>query len=426
VEAWGESYLSGQRGGTLTIIGANGEYISTVATSEPRQARSVYLTINMDFQQEVEAALAEAVVTSPSSGAGSVVVLEVKTGNVLALASYPTYNPAVFDVTRPSAETELAALLNSPGNPLLNRAVQGAYPTGSLFKVITFSAGMNSGLYTPDTTYLSVGSWRRLGDDFIKRDWLSGGHGNVTMRRAITVSCNTCFYDMGFNLNEYDPYFLPETARQFGLGAMTGIEGIDEAVGLMPDPDWKMASGAGGWVPGDAVNMAIGQGDVQATPLQMARVFAAFANGGTLYVPRLIDTIGAGGGAPEESWPVEESGKIPLSAEHLEALRGALREVATQSYGTASHRFLGLPVPVAGKTGTAEAPPNLPHSWFGGYAPAEPYTLADGTVLTEPEIAVLVMIEHAGEGSTYAAPLFRRIVELYYDIEPVAPFHWVQ
>ncbi|MDT8306395.1 MAG: penicillin-binding transpeptidase domain-containing protein [Anaerolineae bacterium] len=426
VEGWGESYLSGQRGGTLTIIGPTGEYISTVATSEPRQARSIYLTIDMDLQQAVEAALAEAVVTSPSSGAGSAVVLDVKTGNVLAVASYPTYNPGVFDVTRPSAESDLAALLNAPGNPLLNRAVQGAYPTGSLFKVITFSAGMNSGLYTPDTTYLSVGSWRRLGDNFIKRDWLSGGHGNVTMRRAIAVSCNTCFYDMGFNLNEYDPYFFPETARQYGLGAPTGIEGIHESAGLIPDPDWKMASGAGGWVPGDAVNMAIGQGDVQVTPLQMARVFAAFANGGTLLVPRLIDRVGAGGGAPEETWPVEESGQIPLSSEHLEALRGALREVATQSYGTASHRFIGLPVPVAGKTGTAEAPPNQPHSWFAGYAPAEPYTLPDGTVLTEPEIAVVVMIEHAGEGSTYAAPLFRRIVELYYNITPVTPFHWVQ
>jgi penicillin-binding protein 2 len=425
VEAWGESYLRGERGGTLTIIGPTGEYISTVASSEPRQARSLYLTLDREFQQEVEDALAEAVRTVPGNGTGSVVVLDVKTGNVLAIASYPSYNPGVFDVTRPGAENELGALLNAPGNPLLNRAAQGAYPTGSLFKVITFSAGMNSGLYTPDSTYLSVGTWRRMGDAFIKRDWLSGGHGNVTMRRAITVSCNTCFYDMGFNLNEYDSFFLPQTARQFGFGAPTGIQGIDESAGLIPDPDWKISVGAGGWVPGDAVNMAIGQGDVQITPLQMARVFAAFANGGTLVVPRIVDRIGSGGGAPEEAWPVQESGQIPLSEAHLDALRGALREVATQSYGTASHRFIGLPVPVAGKTGTAEAPPNQPHSWFGGYAPADAYTLPDGTVLTEPQIAIVTMLEHAGEGSTYAAPLFRRIVELYYDI-PTTPFHWNQ
>lgn len=425
VEAWGEPYLRGQRGGVLTIIGPTGEYISTVAESEPQQARSIYLTIDMAFQQAVEEALAEAVTTAPGNGAGSAVVLDVDTGNVLAMASYPSYNPAVFDVTRPNAEAELSALLNAPGNPLVNRAVQGAYPSGSLFKVITFSAGMNSGLYTPDTTYTSVGSWRGLGDDFIKYDWNRGGHGTVTMRRAITVSCNSCFYDMGFNVNAYDPFFLPETARQYGLGSPTGIEGVAENPGLIPDPDWKMASGAGGWVPGDAVNMAIGQGDVQVTPLQMARVFAAYANGGTLYTPRLIDRIGAGGGTPEETWPVEESGQIPLSDAHLEALRGALREVATQSYGTASHRFFGLPVPVAGKTGTAEAPPNNPHAWFAGYAPAEPYTLADGTVITEPEIAVLVMLEHAGEGSTYAAPLFRRIIELYYGITPLTPYHWV-
>src|SRR5690606_9210873 len=162
VEAWGEPYLRGQRGGILTIIGPTGEYISTVAESEPQQARSIYLTIDMEFQKEVEEALAEAVRTAPGNGAGSAIVLDVNTGNVLAMASYPTYNPAVFDVTRPNAEAELSALLSAPGNPLVNRVTQGAYPSGSLFKVITFSAGMNSGLYTPDTTYTSVGSWRRM------------------------------------------------------------------------------------------------------------------------------------------------------------------------------------------------------------------------------------------------------------------------
>ena len=428
VEAWGEPYLRGTRGGVLTIISSNGEYVSTVQETEPRQARSIYLTLGFDFQQEVEQALAQAVQTSPGT-AGSVVVLDVNTGEVKAMASYPTYNPAIFDATRPNAEAELEAVLNQPGNPLVNRAAQGAYPTGSLFKVVTLSAGLLSGIYTPDTTYTSTGSWNKLGENFIKYDWLSGGHGTVSMVRALAVSCNTCFYDVGYNLNAADPFLLPETARQFGLGSPTGIEGIDENGGTIPDPDWKINQIGEGWVPGDAVNMAIGQGYVQVTPLQMASIFTAIANGGTRYQPQVIDYIGAGGGAPEEEWPVEENGRLPLTAAHLEAIKEGLWQVATAPYGTASHRFVGLPVPVAGKTGTAEAPASptgFPHSWFAGYAPAAPYTAADGTAITEPEIAVVVMIEHAGEGSTYAAPLFRRIVELYYDVEPVAPFHWVQ
>lgn len=425
VEAWGEAYLSGVRGGELTIVGQNGEYISTVAMTEARQARSIYLTIDAEFQRAVEDALAEAVTTSPGY-AGSIVVLDVRNGNVLAMASYPSYDPAVFDATRPEAREALTAVLNAPGNPLVNRAAQGAYPSGSLFKVVTFSAGINSGLFTPNSTYFSNGSWRKLGDAFVKFDWRSGGHGTVTYQRAIAVSCNTCFYDMGFLLNQHDPFFFPNVARQFGLGAVTGIEGIGESPGLIPDPDWKVANVGESWLDGDAVNMAIGQGYVQVTPLQMANIFAAIANGGQVYRPSVIDRIGAGGGAPEEQLPVQEDGQIPISPETLASLRQGLWDVTHESYGTATHRFTGLPVPVAGKTGTAEAPgPNgLPHAWFAGYAPAAPVTLPDGTLIEEPQIAIVAMVENAGEGSTVGAPLFRRVVELYYGIEPLHPFPW--
>ncbi|HZD10175.1 MAG TPA: penicillin-binding transpeptidase domain-containing protein, partial [Candidatus Binatia bacterium] len=426
VEAWGESYLSGTRGGELTVVGQNGEYISTVEATEPQQARSIYLTIDGEFQRKVEEALAEAVTTSPGF-AGSVVVLDVHTGDVLAMASYPSYDPAVFDATRPEAQEALAAVLNAPGNPLVNRAAQGAYPSGSLFKVITFSAGLNSGLYTANTTYTSTGSWRKLGDNFVKYDWRSGGHGTVTYERALVVSCNTCFYDMGYTLNQSDPFLLPTVARQFGLGSPTGIEGIDEAAGLIPDPDWKANTIGETWLEGDAVNMAIGQGYVQVTPLQIARIFAAIANGGQFYRPTVIDRIGAGGGAPEEPVPPQEDGQLPVPPETIAVLQKALWEVAHERYGTASHRFVNLPVPVAGKTGTAEAPASangLPHAWFAGYAPAAPYTAADGTVIEEPQIAVVTMVENAGEGSTVGAPLFRRVVELYYGIEPLAPFPW--
>jgi penicillin-binding protein 2 len=424
IEKWGEPYLAGTRGGVLNVVGTSGEYITTIQESEPKQARSLFTTFDVNFQAAVEQALAEAIETHPLAGAGAAVVLDVNSGAVKAMASYPDYDPVIFDGTRIDSETELLRVLNDPGRPLVNRAAQGEYPPGSIFKIVTFSAGVNSGLYTPDSRYSSTGIWNRLGDAFIKRDWLQGGHGNISLRQALVVSCNSCFYDVGYELDQFDPFILPETARQFGLDEPTGIQGVDEVSGSIPDPEWKINIIGEGWVPGDAVNMAIGQGYVEVSPLQMARLIAAIANGGTLYRPTLIDRIGAGGGAPEELWPVETQGELPLAPENLEAIRQSLRDVASSSWGTAAYQFEGLPVPVSGKTGTAETAVADPHAWFIGYAPSEPYTLANGAVVEQPEIAIVVMIENAGEGSAVAAPIFRRIVELYYGIDPVNPYPW--
>jgi penicillin-binding protein 2 len=424
VEEWGENYLGGTRGGLLTVVGPSGEYIETIQETDPKQARSLYLTLDRDFQEGVEQALADAIESHPFAEAGSIVVLNPQTGGVLAMASYPDYDPVIFDPLRIDGENDLLRVLNDPRLPLLNRATQGEYPPGSTFKIVTFTAAVNSGLYTPQTRYTSTGTWNRLGDAFVKVDWRAGGHGTISLSQALVVSCNSCFYDAGYNLDEIDPFHLPNTARLFGYDEPTDIVGIPESSGLIPDPDWKIGNVGEGWVAGDSVHMAIGQGFVQVTPLQMARLIAAIANGGTLYRPTVIDHIGSGGGAPEEQWPVEIQGEIPLSEEDLAVVQESLRAVANSSSGTATHRFVGLPVPVSGKTGTAETVAADPHAWFAGYAPSEPYTLTDGTVVEEPELAIVVMVENAGEGSTVGAPLFRRVVELFYGITPMAPFPW--
>jgi len=424
VENWAEEYLAGTRGGLLTIVGPGGERIQIIQESDPKQARSIYLTIDSQFQSAVEQALADAIETHPLAEAGSVVVLDANSGAVRAMASYPDYNPNVFDALRMSAGQDLSRVLNDPGRPLVNRVTQGEYPAGSIFKLITFSAAVNSGLYTPDSRYTSTGTWSGLGESFVKRDWLEGGHGTISLRHALVVSCNSCFYDAGFTLDQADPSLLPNMARAFGLDSPTGIEGLFENDGLIPDPEWKIENMGEGWVPGDSVNMAIGQGFVQVTPLQMARITAAIANGGTLYRPSVIDRIGAGAGAPEEAWPVEEQGRLPLSPEHLLVIQESMRAVANSAAGTATHQFQQLPVPVAGKTGTAETVIDDSHAWFVGYAPAEPYTLADGTVIDEAEIAIVVMIENSGEGSAVAAPVFRRVVESYYGISPQRLYPW--
>jgi penicillin-binding protein 2 len=338
------------------------------------------------------------------------------------MASFPTYDPAVFDGQRLNAAAALGEMLRQPGRPLFNRATQGEYPPGSTFKIVTMAAALNSDLYTPASEYTSTGAWNRLGDSFIKYDWLEEGHGTLNLVEALAASCNSCYYDASFNLNQADPYLLPQTARAFGLGVPTGLHGLPEAAGLIPDPDYRASTTGRAWEPGDAVNMGIGQGDVLATPLQLARLLAAIANGGTLWRPTLIDRIGSGADTAEP-WPVEAVAELPLTAEHLAAVRQGLWDVTHSELGTATERFRRLAVPVAGKTGTSETL-GLPHSFFAGYAPAAPYTRRDGTVVEQPEIAIVVLMEHAGEGSEVAAPIFRRVVELYYGITPVTRYPW--
>lgn len=418
IEAWGETYLSGQRGGTLTVVDPTGRYVKTLAETEPRQARSVYTTFDADFQAAVERILASAVEANPVSPAGAAVVLDVKTGDVLAMASYPSYDPNSFDLTRPNAGDTVAALFNDASRPLVNRAAQGEYPAGSVFKIITMVAAIQSGLYTPASSYNSTGTWDKLGPTAVKVDWRQGGHGYISLRTALVVSCNTCFYDAAYNMDLENPDHFPAVARQLGMGSPTGIRGIADAAGLIPDPAWKLENTAeGGWVTGDAVNMGIGQGYVLVTPLQIARLVAALANGGTVIEPNLIDRIGAGGGAPEEILPRGEQSPLPVDENTQQVIREAMRAVAGADNGTANFVFDDFPVPVAGKTGTAQTAQITPHAWFAGYAPAEPYTTAAGETIAEPEIAVVVLLENAGEGSEMAAPVVRRIMAEYYDVE---------
>jgi len=421
LEAWGERYLSGV-GGRLTIVDVQGNQLAVVQESAAGGAQALYTTFDLTFQQAVAEALATAVTSHPDGSAGAVVVLDVATGQVRAMASFPTYNPTVFDGLRLNAATALGEVLGNPRRPLVNRATQGEYPPGSTFKIVTLVAALNSDLYTPASEYTSVGFWDRLGESFIKYDWLEEGHGTLTLIEALSASCNSCFYEVAYQLDAADPDLLPQIARQFGLGTPTGIYGLPEAAGLIPDPAYKLRVHGLPWEAGDAVNMGIGQGFVLATPLQLAQVMAAIAHDGTIMRPTLVDRLGSDEAELTE-WPAEEVGELPLTAEFLAALREGLWGVANDELGTAAKRFQRLSVPVAGKTGTSEVG-GRPHAFFAGYAPAAPYTGADGTVVAQPEIAIVVLMEHVGEGSEVAAPIFRRVVELYYGIQPLTPYPW--
>ncbi len=414
LEQWGESYLAGKHGGKLYIVTSGGQIGATLAEQPVQPGQAIYTTLDRDLQLAAQTAL--------GNFKGAVVALNSQTGEVLALASNPIYDPNLFQPTNLNVDL-LNQTLANPDQPFFNRAIQGQYPPGSVFKVVTMAAALNSGRYTPDTIYYCGSEWDELGPGNVKKDWtVAAGlppQGNISLSRALTVSCDPYFYHVGLDLYQFEPDFIPKTARAFGLGRPTGIEVVAEAGGLIPDAAWKQANLGQGWAAGDSVNMAIGQGFVLVTPLQVAVMMAAIGNGGTLYRPQLIKSITAPEAAPVIKIEPEVLGQLPLSSEGLNALQNALRGVTSEPGGTARHRFLGLTIPVAGKTGTAEDPGHpsgLPHSWFAGY------TLANEP--DKPDIALIVIVENIGEGSAYAAPIFRRVVESYFFGQPTALYPW--
>ncbi len=401
LEAWGESFLAGVNGGRLSLVKADGSYLRGVAEQQPERGRAIYATLDRDLQAQAEAILGDR--------AGAIVALDVETGAVRALVSGPGFDNNIF--VRPTDDWLRAALLNDYRRPLLNRATQGAYPLGSVFKIVTIAAGLESGQVNPGSSFYCPGYWNGLGVANRKACWLATGHGNINLTDGLVQSCDVVFYEVGYMLHTASPDMLPSYGRAFGLGRLTGLAEIPEEAGLMPDAAWKRDTYFETWVMGDSINLSIGQGFLLVTPLQVAQMLAAVANGGELHQPYLVERIAAGSGYAEQLTPPKPTGQLPISAANLAIIQQALRDVTSAANGTASHRFAGLEVATAGKTGTAEAPgaESLPHSWFAGYFPAD-----------APEIAAVVLVENGGEGSSVAAPMFRQLVEAYYGL-PLTP-----
>jgi penicillin-binding protein 2 len=396
LERWGEPYLAGERGGRLEILTRRGQQVAVLADKPSRESSSLYTTFDREFQREVQEILGQRL--------GAIAVLEVDTGRVLALATYPLFDPNPFATGISQAQWQ--NLQADYRRPLVNRATQGTYPPGSVFKIVTMGASMEDGGLTAASSFICRGTWTGLGPEWPKTCWLKSGHGNIRLDKALTVSCDITFYQVGLMLNGLGQEVLPAYARGFGFGAPTGIE-VEEDPGLVPDPEWKIQAKGEGWAPGDAVNLAIGQSELLVTPLQVTSMLAAVGNGGSLYRPQVVEMIAADPSQPE--WVLEPvvMGQLPLQDDTLAVIQDSLYRVTSSPEGTAYQAFEGLDLTAAGKTGTAESGQEKPHAWFAGYAPAE-----------DPEIAIAVVIEHSGEGATYAAPLFRRVLEAYFQIEP--------
>ena len=398
IERWGESYLAGTRGGTLMVLDENNEVVTQLASVASQPGQEIYTTLDKEFQLDVQAAM--------SGYYGAIVVLEIDTGRVLAMASSPTFDPNAFNPYNYNSSQQLQELYNNQFSPMMNRATQGMYPLGSVFKIVTMAAALESGVYSAEDTYYCGYHFNELAGielhdwtwDHFQEDDKTPPSGKLSLPEGLMRSCNPWFWHIGLDLyNRGLTDAVSEMARGFGLGSAVNIEALEEEEGNIPVPQSEL----------DATNLAIGQGDMQVTPLQVARFIAALGNGGTLYQPQIIESIRTLGGEEIYSFEAEPIGELPISTSTLNTITSAMIQVVENPRGTAQHRFRGFQLPIAGKTGTAESGNWLPHSWFVGYTAVNNED--------KPDIAVVVIAENAGEGSDIAAPIFRRVVELYFD-----------
>ncbi len=379
--------LMGKAGKKVIEVDAMGRIIDVAGILQPVKGGDIVLTIDMKLQAEAEDAL--------KGKTGAVVALDPNTGEILALASKPSFDPNLF--ARGIDYNDWKRLVNDPKKPFLNRAVQSQYPPGSTFKVITAIAALEKGIITDNTVFECKGSIQ-LGRIF--RCWKREGHGNIKLHRAIVESCDVYFYEIGKRLG-IDT--LSQYASDFGLGKPVGVELEGERAGIVPSAAWKLRTKKEKWYKGETLNTVIGQGYLSATPIQMARLMAAVVNGGKLFRPHILK---------EESSDNRADSTIVIKPENISLIKKALMGVVSDPNGTGRLAHSDI-VKIGGKTGTTQVVGgtmygDVPekyrdHAWFIAFAPEE-----------NPQITVSVFIEHGGHGSTAAAPIAKRVIEAFF------------
>lgn len=395
VEAWGEEYLAGTRGGILYVLNPQGQVVTQLATAQAQAPDSIYTTLDADLQARAQEAIKDF--------NGAIVVLERDTGRILAMASSPAFNPNWADFN--NFNEDWNSYFPDDARRFFNRATQGQYPPGSIFKVISMAAALETGLYQADSVLDCQLTWNGLPGIELE-DWRLAkelpASGPLDLQEGLMRSCNPWFYEIGLALydNEYQTA-IADMARGFGLGSPTGLLSLGEEAGQIEDPNGDPTVGRL-----EAVQQSIGQHTTLVTPLQAAVYAAAMGNGGTLYQPYLIDRVENINGQAILNFELTATGQLPVSPENLTIIQTAMRMVVNDPRGTAYNRFLNFSVPVYGKTGTASVEGLDPHGWFIGYTDANREDL--------PDIAIAVLVENIGDGSEFAAPMFRRVASYYF------------
>lgn len=421
VEQSYEDDLRGEQGITKLQVDSTGRVLRTLARRAPEQGHDIQLTIDLDVQRLAEESLVRGLDAARRDAdretkknfvapAGSVVVLDPNDGSVLAMASFPTYDPASF-VNGISPDVFRA--MQDPGSyfPLNNRALQGQYAPGSTFKLVTATAAMRTGLINERTSYDDNGELR-VGNRTFRN---SGNYpwGRVNVTRALAVSSDVFFYTLGASFwnqrAQYGETVIQQTAKEFGLGEKTGIPLASEARGRISDPEGRKrlhearpdAFPEGRWFAGDNVNLSIGQGETVVTPLQLGMSYAAFANGGSVHQPRVAARVLRQDGTLVREVPSVVNRRIDLPPHVRDPIVAGLRGAVTDPKGTAHGAFAGFNgFPVAGKTGTAQVFGKQDTAVFAGFAP-----------VNAPQYAISVVMEESGFGGSVAAPVARRIFD---------------
>ena len=374
-----EAYLRGTDGGTQIEVDSRGRQTRAMGVKEPSSGKDLYLTIDIALQAACDKLLGDR--------KGAVCVINPRTGEVLALASHPAFDPNVF--VRPKSSDERVALLKDRiGRPLSNRAISGLYAPGSVFKVVTSSSALETKKINPNTRYVCQGSYR-LGK--AKFDcWKPEGHGSQNLVEGLKNSCDVFFYNTGraAGVDAIEAY-----AKFFGFGQPSGIDLPDEVKGLAPGRIWKKYARHAAWFEGDTINYSIGQGYLLVTPIQVMDMMAVMANNGFLVRPYIVRRVG------EVSMQVDKPKYLGLNPATIRVVREGLYEVVNAEDGTGK-RAKPDGVIAAGKTGTAENPQGRTHAWFAGFAP-----------FTDPKICIVVFLEHGGKGGMEPAEIGRGIFE---------------
>ncbi|MBC7644670.1 MAG: penicillin-binding protein 2 [Thermoleophilia bacterium] len=402
-----DPYLRGTDGYNAIEVDASGVRQGPPGRGLPATpGRSLRLTVDSRLQHATEKGLAEGITSARrehfEGTGGAAVAIDPRNGDILALASNPTYDPNIF-VTA-GHDSEVTQVLQDKRTPLSNRAIGGLYPPGSTYKVVTGLAALKEGYITPDTLLDCPASKKVSGTVF--KNWTPEALGSMNLAHALEVSCDTYFYQLGLRFYNMQGSKLQGWSRTMGLGSSTGVDLPGEQEGTVPDPAWRkqMYKGIDSiWSTGHSVNLSIGQGDLLVTPLQMTSIYAAIANGGTMYEPQVAQSVEDASGKRVLKLPRGKSTKLPFSKTDMDAVHEGLYLATHSGVGTGSAVFSTFSIPVAGKTGTAEKGVGKNMAWFCGYAPAN-----------NPTIAACAIVENGGHGGTSAAPVVLRMFQNYF------------